>query len=436
MNHPSTLLASLLAIAALVTGALAQAEDLEIVVTRGYDARTKVAVVPFFWGGSEALPEQIDEVMRANLERTGRFDLLPASEMLSQPTSRDGVFYRDWRLLDQEYLVIGRIEPAGDSRVSVSFSLFDIVEGRRMVGGSQTVGVYQLRDLAHSISDLVHERITGIKGIFSTKVAFVTRQSTGNGDFDYRLQVADADGQRARTVYRSSEPIISPAWSADGERIAFANKVGDRWKVFVQQLSSGQSETLSGRSGYTSSPAFSPNGRYLAYVSSTTGSPELYLYDFSTGRSTRLTHNTYIDTEPSFSPDSRSLVYTSERGGSAQIYKMDLATKRIERLTFEGSQNLKAQYSSDGEYLVFVHQNEGRFHVAAMDLASRDIRVLTETNLDESPSIAPNGTMLVYATQRGGEGVLAWVSLDGQVTSQMPSIHGDVIEPAWSPYLN
>lgn len=429
---------AILAIAfmSVVAGTLAQAEDLEIVVTRGYDARTKVSVVPFFWDGSEALPEQVDSIIRANLSRTGRFDLLPAREMLSQPTSQEGVFYRDWRLLEQEYLVIGRMEPVAGGRIRVNFSLFDIVQGRRMVGGSQTVAPAQLRDLAHSISDLIHERITGIKGIFSTKIAFVTRQPTSVGNFEYRLQVADADGQRARTIYQSDEPIISPSWSGDGRRIAFANKVGDRWKVFVQELASGQSDTLSGRRGYTSSPAFSPDGRYLAYVSSTEGNPELYLYDFSTGRSTRLTRNSYIDTEPSFSPDSQSLIYTSERGGRPQIYQMDLATKRIERLTFEGSQNLKAQYSSDGQYLVFIHQTEGRFHVAAMDLASRNIRVLTETNLDESPSIAPNGTMLVYATKRGGEGVLAWVSLDGQVTSQMPSIYGDVIEPAWSPYLN
>ena len=356
--------------------------------------------------------------------------------MLSQPTSDEAVFYRDWRLLNQEYLVIGNIQPAGENRVTVRFSLFDVVKGQKVVSGSQTVGIYQLRDLAHSISDVIHERITGVKGIFSTKIAFVTRRATTNNEFEYRLQVSDADGQRARTVYRSNEPILSPSWSHTGKRIAFANKVGDRWKVFVQELASGKSSTIGSQRGYTSAPSFSPDGRYLAYVSSGEGNPELYLYDFTNGRSTRLTRNSYIDTEPSFSPDSKSLVYTSERGGSPQIYKMDLATKRIERLTFEGSQNLKAQYSSDGQYLVFIHQYQGRFHVAAMDLATRNIRVLTETNLDESPSIAPNGTMLVYATQKRGKGVLAWVSLDGQVTGEMPSIHGDVIEPAWSPYLN
>ncbi|GGX62238.1 Tol-Pal system beta propeller repeat protein TolB [Saccharospirillum salsuginis] len=420
----------------LALSAWVQAEDLNIVVTRGYDTKTKIAIVPFYWGGSQSLPEEVSDIVQNNLSRTGRFDTLPPRDMLSQPTSDDAVFYRDWRLLDQEYLVIGNIEPAGDSQVSVRFALFDVVKGQRVVAGSQTVGVYQLRDLAHSISDVIYERITGVRGIFSTKIGFVTRRGTTGNEFEYRLQVADADGQRARTVYRSNEPIISPAWSHTGKRIAFANKVGDRWKVFVQELASGKSTNISSQVGYTSSPSFSPDGRYLAYVSSAEGNPELYLYDFSNGRSTRLTRNSYIDTEPSFSPDSKSLVYTSERGGSPQIYKMDLASKRIERLTFEGSQNLKAQYSSDGQYLVFIHQYQGRFHVAAMDLATRNIRVLTETNLDESPSIAPNGTMLVYATQKRGKGVLAWVSLDGQVTSEMPSIHGDVIEPAWSPYLN
>lgn len=436
MKRQHSVITSFVTFVILTLSVWVQAEDLNIVVTRGYDTKTNIAVVPFYWGGSESLPEDISDIIEGNLSRTGRFETLDPRDMLSQPTSDEAVFYRDWELLNQEYLVIGNIEPAGDNQVSVRFALFDVVNKKRVVAGSQTVGVFQLRDLAHSVSDLIYERITGVRGIFSTKVAFVTRRSTTDNEFDYRLQIADADGQRAQTVYRSREPIISPAWSHTGKRIAFANKVGDRWKVFVQELSSGKSTTISSQSGYTSSPAFSPDGRYLAYVSSAEGNPELYLYDFTNGSRTRLTRNSYIDTEPSFSPDSKSLVYTSERGGSPQIYKMDLASKRIERLTFEGSQNLKAQYSSDGQYLVFIHLYQGRFHVAAMDLATRNIRVLTQTNLDESPSIAPNGTMLVYATRKRGKGVLAWVSLDGQVTSEMPSIHGDVIEPAWSPYLN
>lgn len=427
---------SLLLLVSLAVTGLAQAEDLEITVTRGYDAKTKIAVVPFYWEGSKALPEDIHEVIYGNLERTGRFEPLPPRDMLSQPTAEDAVFYRDWRLLSQEYLVIGNIEPAGESRVKVRFSLFDVLKGEKMVAGSQTVGIHQLRDLAHSISDLIHKRITGLRGIFTTKIAYVTRKSLDNDQFEYRLQIADADGQRARTRYRSNEPIISLAWSHTGKRLAFATKVGHRWRVTVMVLSSGKTTSIGGRKGYTSAPAFSPDGQHLAYTSSHEGNPEIYLYDFTTGRSERLTRNSYIDTEPSFAPDSKSIVYTSERGGSPQIYKMDLASKRIERLTFEGSQNLKAQYSSDGQYLVFVHQLNGRFHVAAMDVVTGEIRVLTETNLDESPSIAPNGSMLVYATQNGGRGVLAWVSLDGKVTSKMPSIHGDVIEPAWSPYLN
>lgn len=436
MRIKDSVIVSLVTLVSIVCSGIVQAEDLNIMVTRGYDTKTNIAIVPFYWEGGSALPEDVHSIIDQNLTRTGRFEALPPRNMLTQPTSEEAVFYRDWRLLNQEYLVIGSIEPVGNERVKVNFALYDVVEGQRVVAGNQTVGVFQLRDLAHSISDLIHERITGVKGIFSTKIAFVTRRPTTNNNFEYRLQVADADGQRARTVYRSNEPIISPTWSHSGRRIAFANKVGDRWKVFVQELSTGRSNSINGPRGYTSAPSFSPDGRYLAYVSSTAGNPELYLYDFSSGDSTRLTQNNYIDTEPSFSPDSKSLVYTSERGGSPQIYQMDLASKRAQRLTFEGSQNLKAQYSSDGEYLVFVHQINGRFHVAAMDLASREIRILTETNLDESPSIAPNGTMLVYATKSRGRGVLAWVSLDGQVTSEMPSIHGDVIEPSWSPYLN
>lgn len=410
--------------------------DIDIVVTKGYDTQTKIAIVPFFWEGSQALPERVENLITNNLVRTGRFDPLPPARMLSQPYSEEGVFFRDWRLLSQEYLIIGHLKPFNDSRIEAQIALYDVVKNQRVVRVTQVVGVHQLRDFAHSLSDLFYERITGVKGIFSTRIAFVTRKIANNDEFDYRLQIADADGQRARTIYRSKEPIISVAWSESGDRLAFANKVGDRWKIFIQDLKSGQVNSISDARGYTSAPAFSPDGRYLAYVSSSKNSPEIYLYDFQTGKSERLTRNSYIDTEPSFSPDSKSIVFTSEKGGRPQIYRYDLATKRSERLTFEGSQNLRARYSSDGKYLVFVHLTNGRFHIASMDLATRDIRVLTETNLDESPSIAPNGTMLVYATQRGNQGVLAWVSLDGQVTNQMKSDFGDVLEPAWSPYLN
>lgn len=426
----------LLAVMLVLTWPLLSLADLDIVVTKGYDTQTKVAVVPFFWEGTQALPERVDNMITNNLVRTGRFDPLAPAKMLSQPYSEEGVFFRDWRLLNQEFLIIGHLKPFGDAKVEAEVALYDVVKNRRVVRVTQVVGIHQLRDFAHSLSDLFYERMTGVRGIFSTRIAFVTRRIVSQEQYDYRLQIADADGQRARTIYRSNEPIISVAWSQKADRVAFANKVGDRWKIFIQNLSSGQVNSISDVRGYTSAPSFSPDGRYLAYVSSYRNSPEIYLYDFQTGKSERLTRNSYIDTEPSFSADSKSIVFTSEKGGSPQIYRYDLATKRTERLTFEGSQNLRARYSSDGKYLVFVHQINGRFHIASMDLATRDIRVLTETNLDESPSIAPNGTMLVYATQRGNQGVLAWVSLDGQVTNQMKSDFGDVIEPAWSPYLN
>ncbi len=410
--------------------------DIEINVTRGYDTQTKISIVPFLWEGSSALPERVENIITNNFSRTGRFDPLAPGRMLSQPYSEEGIFFRDWRLLNQEYLIIGHLTPFEDDKVQANVALYDIVKGQRIGRVSKVVGIHQLRDLGHLLSDYFYERITGVKGIFSTKIAFVTRKQVAGTEFDYRLQIADADGQRARTIYRSSEPIISVVWSSDARKLAFANKVGDRWKIFIQDLKSGQINSISDARGYTSAPAFSPDGRYLAYVSSNKNSPEIYLYDFQTGKSDRLTRNSYIDTEPSFSPDSKYIVFTSEKGGRPQIYRYEIATKASERLTFEGIQNLKARYSTDGNYLVFVHQANGRFNIASMDLASRDVRILTETNLDESPSVAPNGTMLVYATQRGNQGVLAWVSLDGEVTNEMKSNFGDVLEPAWSPYLN
>ena len=410
--------------------------DLEIRVTRGYDAPTKIAIVPFLWEGKATLPERVENIIASDLDRTGRFEALPPARMLSQPYDESGVFFRDWRLLGQEYLLIGQLTPFNDKKVTATVVLYDVVTGEQIVKVTQVIGLYQLRDFAHSLSDLIYERITGVKGIFTTKIAFVARRLVSPGEYDYRVQIADADGARERNVYRSKEPIISLAWSNDGKKLAFANKVGDRWKIFILDLQTRQINSISDSRGYTSSPSFSPDGRYLAYVSSNKNSPEIYLYDFQTGRSDRITRNSYIDTEPSFSPDSKYIVFTSEKGGTPQIYRYEIATKTSERLTFEGTQNLRARYSSDGNYLVFVHQTNGRFNIASMDMATRDIRILTETNLDESPSIAPNGTMLVYATQRGNKGVLAWVSLDGQVTNQMTSNFGDVLEPAWSPYLN
>ncbi|TXR54021.1 Tol-Pal system beta propeller repeat protein TolB [Reinekea thalattae] len=434
MNPIRTLLLPALLILSSLSS-LVQA-DLDIVVTRGYDAKTKIAIVPFFWSGSDRLDESVDQTITNNLMRTGQFDPLDPSSMLSQPSSEQSVFYRDWRLLGQEYLVIGHMEPTEDGQIKADIFLFDVVKNQRLFKVSQVLSNYQLRDFAHSLSDLIYERITGVKGVFSTRIAFVTREISASQEYSYRLQIADADGQRARTIYKSSEPIISATWSADGKKLAFANKVGDRWKIFIQELSTGRVSSISDNRGYTSSPTFSADGRYLAYVSSDQNSPELYLYDFQTGLSRRLTRNSYIDTEPSFAPDSQHIVYTSEKGGRPQIYRYSLATGQTERLTYEGSQNMRPKYSYDGKYIVFIHVHEGRYHVASMDLATKNLRVLTETYLDESPSIAPNGTMLVYATQRNGKGILAWVSLDGQVTNQMSSTFGDVIEPAWSPYLN
>ncbi len=410
--------------------------DINIVVTKGYDSKTKIAIVPFLWEGKSKLPEKIENIITNNLVRTGRFDPLAPSDMLSFPSNEESVYFRDWRLLGQEFLIVGNIERFTDSDVTVQIGLYDVIKNKRVVRVTQTVGLYQLRDFAHSLSDLFYEKMTGVKGIFSTKIAFVTRRTLGPQQFEYRLQISDADGQRSRLMTKSLEPIISVAWSHDGGKLAYANKVGDRWRIVIQEISSGKTTYISDQRGYTSAPAFSSDGRFLAYVSSNKNSPEIYLYDFQTARSKRLTRNSYIDTEPSFSPDSKSIVFTSQKGGRPQIYKYDLASERSERLTFDGSQNFRARYTSDGKSLVFVRLNEGRFHIAAMDLATGVVRPLTETNLDESPSIAPNGTMLVYATQRGNQGVLAWVSLDGQVTHEMSNDFGDVLEPAWSPYLN
>ena len=412
--------------------------EFKFVITRGYDKPTSVAVVPFCWNGSEVLPEQISSIVGSDLSRTGQFSSLAPENMLSQPCESNEVYYRDWKLLKQDYLIIGQIfQVAGTQNYQVEYRLFDVFREQNIQAAKVTGAKDQLRDLAHAISDSVYEKITGIKGVFSTKIAYVTL-NTESGKPIYRLEVADADGYRAKTLFQSNNSIISISWSKDAKKLAFTNfEANGMTRIKVVDRFTHKVETLPSYPGINSGASFSPDGKTLAFVNSQTGNPDIYLMDLATKKITRVTKHWSIDTEPSWSPDGKKLLFTSERGGRPQIYQVTLDTGAVERLTFEGTYNARAQYSSDGKYVVMVHQdNGGAFHVAALELATRQLRILTDTDLDESPSIAPNGTMLVYATQNKGRGVLAWASVDGQLASIMPAVNGHVREPAWSPFIH
>lgn len=405
---------------------------LTIEITSGVDDPTPVAVVPF--AGSFGLPEDIQEIVAADLMRSGLFRPIPKTDMLSMPKSQAEVFYRDWRALGASYLVIGQLNSSA-GQYQLQFELYDVLSQRkileRQIAGNNT----QLRDMAHAVSDVIYESITGIRGVFATKIVYI-EDLNKEGKGRYRLVYADADGARDRVLFASNEPLLSPAWSADMSKIAYVSFETTRPAIYVQDLTTGTRTRVTNFKGLNGAPSWSPDGQSLALVLSKDGDPEIYVLNIISGKLKRVTNHFAIDTEPNWSVDGKSIVFTSNRGGSPQIYQVGLASGRVERLTFEGDYNARPRVSPDGKSLVMVHRQDGVFHIALQDIKSGDMRILTETWLDESPSIAPNGAMLLYATQHGNKGVLAAVSMDAGVKFRLPSKQGDVREPAWSPFAN
>ena len=429
----------------LATGVLALAagasclgaESLDtIIIDAGYDRQTKIAVVPFRQGPEFADRQPMADIISFDLARSGQFAPIEARNMLSYPAQRSEVFFRDWRILQTEYLVIGRAAADDNGALGVAYELYDVTNERPLAEDRLTVPADNWRDAAHRIADAVFEAITGVRGAFSTKIAYVLAQNAGTDYARYRLELADSDGERSRTLLSSSEPVMSPNWSPDGRRLAYVSFEGGRPTIFLQDIATGEREALPQFPGINGSPVFSPDGRRLALVLSRDGNPEIYLMNLSDRRLRQITRHLAIDTEPSWTPDGRSLIFTSDRGGGPQIYRLELATNIIERLTFEGRYNARARLLADGIHLVFVHRRNGVDHIAWQDLVRNDLRVLTQTRLDESPSLAPNGAMLIYATQDAGRGILAVVSIDGRVKYRLPSSSGDVREPAWSPFMD
>ncbi len=409
--------------------------ELTIEITKGVDNPTSIAVVPFKTPGG--LPEDVAQIAAADLQRSGQFAPIPRGNMYSFPQSSREVVYRDWRAVGAEYLLIGGLEPVTGG-YQLWFELYDVLNQKRLSRKVATAGVNDLRSLAHYAADEVYQDITGIRGVFSTKIIYVEvlRNEAEPLKSSYRLMYADADGARERELLKSKQPLLSPRWSPDGKKVAYVSFESSRPAVYIQEISTGQRQQVTNFKGLNGAPAWSPDGKKLAFVLSKDGNPEIYTLELATGKYQRITSHFAIDTEPSFSADGKGIIFTSNRGGQPQIYQIDLASRRIERLTFYGDYNARASLSPDGKTMVMVHRQDGVFHIAAQEIASGDIRILTETHLDESPSIAPNGAMLLYATQSRGKGILAAVSLDAGIKFQLPSKTGDVREPAWSPFLN
>lgn len=426
----------------MLVSVFAQAQ-LRIEITQGGDDPTPIAIVPFSWGGAGLLKEDVANVVAADMGRSGQFRPLARADMLSQPRSSKEVFYRDWRVLGVDYLVVGRIDSVNVASVQasspasygISYELMD-VRAQKPIASWKIAEVKDLRAAAHHISDNIYQKLTGLRGIFSTKLMYVSVLQQGSGKKVYKLEVADADGQRPRTLLESSEPIMSPVWSPDGKRVAYVSFAGGRPGIYIQNRFTGKRIKLTNFPGINGAPDWSPDGQKMAMVLSKDGNPEIYIMDMKTRALRRLTHHYAIDTEPRWTKDGAALVFTSNRGGSPQIYKVDALSGRVVRLTFRGSYNARAQTSPDGHDLVMVHRENGQFHISVQNLQRDLFANLTKTSLDESPSISPNGSMVIYATQHKNMGVLGAVAINGNIKYLLPAHRGEVREPVWSPYLN
>jgi TolB protein len=417
----------------LLLGRSAWAE-LIIEITQGLDNPTSIAVVPFEWNGFGLPPEDMSGVIESDLLRSGQFSPVARADMLGQPQHESEVYYRDWRALNVEYLLIGRI--SGSRILAVEYELYDVYKQERILKLRTEGALKDIRMLSHRVSDTVYQQLTGIRGAFATKLLYISvvRQSVGN-DL-YRLMLTDSDGARAEVILEQREPILTPTWSPDGENIAYVSFETTRPAIYVHNLRTGRRERLTNFKGLNGAPSWSPDGNSIAMVLSKDGSPDIYVMDLSNRRLTRITRHYAIETEPAWMPDGKSLVFTSDRGGRPQIYQVVLASGQIDRLTYEGTYNARARVSPDGRSVVMVHRRDGEYRIAIKDLKRDRMQILTGSILDESPSIAPNGGMLLYATKYRGKGILAAVSLDGGVKFRLPSKEGDVREPAWSPFLS
>ena len=419
---------------ALVLGAMDVRAQLVIEITQGVDNPTSIAVVPFAWAGPGPVPEDLAQVVESDLARSGQFAPVARADMLGLPSTEAEVFYRDWRAIQTEYLLIGRVSASGQ-QMQVEYELYDVNRQARVHKGNKSLEINEARMLAHRVADDIYEKLTGIRGAFATRLLYVSVTRVPGGKDYSRLTLADSDGARPIVLLESREPILAPTWAPNGQEIAYVSFETSRPAIYRQSLATGKREQLTNFKGLNGAPAWSPDGNSMAMVLSKDGSPDIYLMNLASKRLTRITRHYAIDTEPTWMPDGNSLLFTSDRGGRPQIYRYDLRTGNTERVTFEGRYNARARIAQDGRNMVLVHQQGGDFHIALQDLKTNRLQILTSTALDESPSIAPNGSMVLYATKSGGRGILAAVSVDGGVKFRLPARDGDVREPAWSPFM-
>lgn len=433
MNRPELHRAAAF-IALLLISAGLRAE-LQIEITAGVDKAVPIAVVPFGWSGTGASPPQdAAAIVAADLARSGRFAPMDRKDMLQRPTTGAEVDFSDWKIQGSEVLVIGRVVQAAGDQFQIEFQVFDVLRNEQLLGYRQATSTADFRRNSHRVADLIYEKLTGIRGVFSTRIAYVT--ATGPADKRiFRLIVTDADGENPRVMVESAQPIMSPSWSPDGRRIAYVSFESRRAEIYVQDLRSGSRKRVSARPGVNGAPAWSPDGRQLAVsLSRQDGNLDIYTLDLESQMLTRLTSGAAIDTEPAWSLDGQQIYYTSDSTGGPQVYRVPALGGASQRVTFEGKYNARPRMSPDGKQLAVVHNDRGNYRIALVDLVRSYTQVLSDGRLDESPSFAPNGETLIYATREGKRGVLATVSANGRIKQRLSAVEGDVREPAWSPF--
>jgi TolB protein len=427
----------LVAIALAITLPSSEARaDLRVEITEWNIEPAPVAVVPFGWQGSNAAaPLDVAEVIAADLRRSGRFAPIEETQMLSRPTTGTDIDFDDWRILKVEAVVIGRVEQTGDNAYSVQFQLFDPFRGTQLVGYRMPASRGTLRRTAHRAADMIYEKLTGIKGVFATRVAYVTAAGQGENR-QYRLIVSDQDGENEYTILESSDPLMSPAWSPDSRQLAYVSFEDSRSSIWVQTLRTGNRIRVSSEPGVNGAPAFSPDGRQLVLtLGGADGNLDIYVMDLATRQKRRLTTHRAIDTEGTWSPDGRYIYFNSDRAGGPQVYRVPVSGGTPERVTFEGSYNARPRLSPDGKKLAVVHNDRGNFRIAVYDLERDNQMVVVSTGRqDESPSFAPNSDTLIYATRQSRNGELETVTADGLIRQRIQSRGGDVREPVWSPF--
>ena len=422
-------------VACLVSAMPAARAELQIEVTSGVQDPVPIAIVPFGHTESAATELDVADIVQHDLEGSGRFRALPRERMPATPTRAAEVSSPSWKAVGSDYVVVGRTTALDNGSLAVDFELVNTLTGAKLAGQRFTGAPGAMRNAAHRVSDVIYQKILGVRGAFATRIAYVAVQGEAPAQH-FQLIVADADGANQHMVLESRFPLMSPAWSPDGQWLAYVSFETKHAAVYVQLVRTGERRQVSARAGVNGAPAWSPDGHKLALtLGGSAGNPDIYILDLTTQDLTRVTDDPAIDTEPEWAPDGKSLFFTSDRAGSPQIYQIGVnAGARPKRLTFSGNYNARPRVSPDGSQLAMVTLDNGNYRIALQDLARGAVRVLSHGHLDESPSFAPNGATLIYSEREGGRGSLATVATDGLTGLRLKASQGEVREPAWGPF--